>query len=108
MSGQEFEDLVAKLFLTMGYNTTITPVSGDQGIDIIAENDRIKIGIQAKRNSTQVSNQAVQEAVAGKVFYNLDRVMVVTNNYYTSSAKELAKANHVQLWDQDEIISRLS
>lgn len=46
-------------------------------------------------------NSAVQEAVVGKSYYHCDKVVVITNNYFTPSAKELAQSNDVILWDRD-------
>lgn len=100
MSGVEFEKYIAKIFESMGYHTTLTPATGDQGIDIIAQKKDIKIGIQTKCYSSTVGNFAVQEAVAGKLYYNLDKVMVITNNYFTPAAKQLAQVNNVILWDR--------
>lgn len=103
MSGLEFEQFVAELFEKKGYKAEITKASGDQGIDVIAEKGGKRIGIQAKCYSGTVGNSAIQEAVAGKQFYNCDKVMVVTNNYFTSSAIELASANEVILWNRDTL-----
>lgn len=100
MSGQEFEQAVAEIFKSMGYQVTMTPTTGDQGIDIIAVRNGIRIGIQAKCYTGKVSNSAVQEVVAGKQYYNLNRCMVVTNSTFTSAAVALAKANNVTLWDR--------
>lgn len=101
MSGQEFENFVALLFSKMGYETEVTKASGDQGIDIIAEKNGKKIGIQAKCYSATVGNSAIQEVVAGINFYNLNKAIVVTNNYFTQSALQLAEANNVVLWDRN-------
>ena len=100
MSGQEFEQAIAKIFKNMGYQVTMTPTTGDQGIDIIAVRNGIRIGIQAKCYTGKVGNSAVQEVVAGKQYYNLNRCMVVTNSVFTSAAVALAKANNVTLWDR--------
>ena len=100
MDGAEFEKCIARLFTNMGYKTEITKHSGDQGIDVIARKNGESIGIQAKRYKGKVSNSAVQEVSAGKQFYKVDRVMVITNNEFTPSAKELAEANDVELWDR--------
>ena len=70
-------------------------------VNVIAEKGDKKIGIQAKCYSGTVGNSAVQEAVAGKSFYHCDKVVVITNNFFTSSAKELAQSNDVILWDRD-------
>ena len=100
MNGAEFEQFVANLFNKMGYDATVTKHSGDQGIDVLAEKNGTKIGIQAKCYSGSVGNSAIQEAVAGKSYYRVDKVIVVTNNFFTPSAIELAQVNDVILWDR--------
>lgn len=103
MNGSQFENFIALLFKHMGYNTTVTPASGDQGIDIIAENGSEKIGIQAKRYSNVVPNSAIQEVVAGIAYHNCNKGMVVTNNAFTKSAVTLAKSNDIILWDRQKL-----
>ena len=107
MSGTEFEEFVSTLFRQMGYNTKITQTTGDQGIDVIAVKNGVKLGIQAKCYTNTVGNSAVQEAVAGKGYYSCDKVMVITNNYFTSSASSLAQSNNVVLWDRDFLKMKL-
>ena len=80
MTGTEFEEFIALLFKKMGYSSQVTKQSGDQGIDVIAIKNNTRIGIQAKCYSNAVGNAAIQEAVAGKSFYNCDKTVVVTNN----------------------------
>lgn len=101
MNGKEFEEFVYELYLRMGYSVEITKQSGDQGIDVIAEKKGMRIGIQAKCYSGTVGNSAVQEAVAGKTFYKCNKVLVITNNYFTPSAVELANTNNVILINRD-------
>ena len=108
MSGYEFEEFIAELFKKMGYKTSVTKSSGDQGIDVIAEKTDVKFAIQAKCYSKPVSNHAIMEAVAGKKFYNADKVMVITNSTFTSAAKTLAKSNCVILWDRHELINKIN
>lgn len=100
MTGVEFEDFIAKLFIKMGYSAYTTKTSGDQGIDVIAEKNGTQYGIQCKCYANAVSNSAIQEVVAGKQLYHLDKLIVITNNYFTKSAQELAHANNVILWDR--------
>lgn len=101
MNGSEFEHFVCELYKKMGYKAEVTKQSGDQGLDVIAEKGDKRIGVQAKCYSGTVGNSAVQEAVAGKSYYHCDKVVVITNNYFTPSAKELAQSNDVILWDRD-------
>ncbi len=100
MTGLEFEEFIAKLFIKMGYSANTTKGSGDQGVDVIAEKHGVKYGIQCKCYANAVGNSAIQEVVAGKQFYNLDKLLVITNNCFTKSAQQLARANKVILWDR--------
>lgn len=103
MTGFEFEDFIGYLFGKMGYKVVVTQKSNDQGIDIIAQDNFAKIGIQAKCYSSTVGNKAIQEAVAGKSYYKCDKVLVITNNYFTKSAIQLAQCNGVGLIDKEEL-----
>lgn len=108
MSGLEFENFTASLFSRLGFKVNVTKASGDQGIDIIAEKDGKKFGIQAKCYSSTVSNRAIQEVVAGINHYNLDKGIVVTNNFFTDSAITLAKTNNIILWDRNILKEKMS
>lgn len=100
MAGHDFERFVGSLFSRMGYKVEVTKGSGDQGIDVIAEKDGRKFGIQTKCYGSAVNNKAIQEAAAGIRHYRLDKGIVVTNNYFTDSAVELAASNGIILWDR--------
>lgn len=109
LDGYGFERFCADILAKNNfYNIELTPGSGDQGIDVIAYKDGIKYGIQCKRYSSDVGNSAVQEAFSGKVFYNCHVAVVLTNRYFTHSAKELAEKNGVLLWDRDKLDSMIS
>lgn len=109
MSGQEFEDMLIEVLLpSEGYiNINGTSYTGDYGVDIVAETNGIKCAIQCKRFNSKVSIKAIQEIVAGKKHYRCDKAIVITNNYYTKNAKELAFDNKVELLDRDDIIKMI-
>lgn len=104
MEGHDFEYYCADLLKNNGfYNVNVTQGSGDQGIDVLAEKGGVKYGIQCKCYSKDIGNKAVQEAFAGKTFYHCHVAAVLTNRYFTRSAKELASINQVLLWDRDQL-----
>lgn len=104
MGGYEFEVFMQHVCEQLGYSVYRTKSSGDQGADLIlTSKDRTKIAVQIKRYSGKVSNGAVQEVVASKGFYKCTEGRVVTNSYFTNSAKQLAKANDIDLIDRDEL-----
>lgn len=104
LTGHQFEEYCGRLLKDMGFsNINVTVASGDQGIDILASMGTTAYGFQCKNYISVVGNKAVQEALAGKVFYKVDRVGVITNNYFTNSAKKLATEGNVELWDRDTL-----
>lgn len=104
MEGHAFEYYCADILDKNGFsNIEVTKGSGDQGIDIIAYKDGIKYGIQCKCYASDIGNKAVQEAFAGKTYYGCHVAAVLTNRYFTKSAKELAETNGVLLWDRDKL-----
>ena len=105
LSGFEFEEYTKILLENLGYeNVYITPSSKDFGIDVIAEKDGIKYGIQCKNYKEQLSNKCVQEALSGKEYYKCHIGVVLTNSYFTPHAIEQAKKTGILLWDRDTLI----
>lgn len=104
MSGFEFEQYCYFLLLNSGYDSAVTTNDGpDQGVDVIATKNKEKYAIQCKRWNKKVGNKAIQEIYAGKDYYQLQHAMVITNHYFTDSAKQLAKKLNVHLWDRDTL-----
>ena len=104
LNGTEFEILIYRLFDAMGYKVEHTGKSGDQGGDIIINKGTERTVIQAKRYLKQaVGNNAVQEAVAAKNYYNCNGAMVVTCSSFTPEAISLAKVNNVHLIGKKEL-----
>lgn len=101
LEGILFEKFLGEIYENMGYQIEYTPTTGDQGIDIICRKNGQRIGVQAKRFSKNVSNSAVQEALGGKIFYQLDEVYVVTNSAFTKSARDLADRTNINLVDRE-------
>lgn len=107
-NGLEFENFFAKLLDKLGfYDIKVTSGSGDYGIDVLATSDDIVYGFQCKLYSDAVGNKAIQEAYSGKVHYNCNVVIVVTNNYFTNQAVLQAKETNVLLWNRNTLIKKL-
>ena len=85
-------------------NINQTKLSGDDGIDIIAEKEGINYGFQCKCYSSPVGIKAVQEAFTGAKMYNCDIAVVITNNSFTPQAIHAAKQTRVRLWDRSKLI----
>ncbi len=103
MSGMEFEHYLKAHFENLGYKVNLTANTGDFGADLICKKDNETTLVQAKRYKKQVGIEAVQQIAAAKAYYKADKLMVVTNSFFTNAAKELARANNVELCDRTNI-----
>jgi Restriction endonuclease/Protein of unknown function (DUF2510) len=117
MSGVEFENFVAGLYRSRGFEAEITKASGDFGADLIVaaqgglrrsewdptryESDgwSNRMAVQCKRYSGAVGVRSVTEVIAGKGMYDCPRAAVVTNSTFTAQARQLAEAHSVELID---------
>ena len=97
ISGEHYETYCRNLLQAQGWHVDATPVTGDQGADLIADADGCRVIVQCKFYSKPVGNKAVQEAHAALGFHAGDHAVVVSNASFTRSAKQLADANGVLL-----------
>lgn len=108
MEGHEFEYFCAELLRNRGFlEVEVTKGSGDYGIDILAEKDGVTYAIQCKCYSDPVGIKAVQEAYAGRDFYDRMVGAVLTNQYFTTPAVETAKKLKILLWDRGYLESMM-
>lgn len=100
MDGHEFEYFCADLLERRGFvEVEVTRGSGDYGVDILAEKDGVTYAVQCKRYTAPVGVKAIQEAYAGRDYYDRMVGAVMTNQYFTAPAVEAAKKLKILLWD---------
>ncbi len=101
MDGRDFEYYCAELLANRGFqDIEVTKGSGDYGVDILAEKEGITFAIQCKHYTSPVGVKAVQEAYAGRDYYDCMVGAVLTNQYFTTPAVEAAKKLKILLWDR--------
>ena len=109
MGGVIFEQYCASLLNALGSfhlsSFSLTPAKADYGADIIIETAyEERICVQCKRSNSKVGVDAVQEVVASKNYYEADKCVVITNNYFSPNACDLAVKNGVLLIDRDRLL----
>ena len=108
MEGHEFEYFCADILKQKGFvDVEVTRGSGDYGIDILAEKEGVTYAIQCKRYAAPVGVKAIQEAYAGRDYYDRMVGAVMTNQYFTAPAVEAAKKLKILLWDGGYIESMM-
>ena len=106
MKGVEFENACAEILHANGYrNIIITQESRDYGVDILCDDGKFRYAVQCKRYSGRVGLNAVQQVDSGYRYYCCHKAMVMTNNYYTQQAIDLARRNGVTLIDRDDLLT---
>ena len=107
MEGHDFEYYCADILRDNGFiEVEVTKGSGDFGADILAEKDGVTYAVQCKCYDKPIGVKAVQEVYAGRDYYGRMVGAVMTNQYFTQPAVELAKKLNIMLWDRDYISDR--
>lgn len=99
----EFEQWCETQLNKSGWRAERTKNGADQGADIIAEKDGLRVAVQCKLYARPVGNGAVQEAFASKQFYRTNLAAVISNSGFTPSARQLATTTGVVLLSHTEI-----
>lgn len=108
MEGHDFEYFCAALLRKKGFlEVEVTKGSGDYGIDILAEKDGVTYAIQCKCQAVPVGVKAIQEAYAGRDYYDRMVGAVMTNQYFTTPAVDAAKKLKILLWDRGYLDSMM-
>ena len=103
-TGREFEIFMVDLFEKLGYSTTVTNRSKDHGCDMMLQQGEYRIAVQAKRSESELNFTSVQRALDSLKKYHAQLAIVVTNNKFISSAKQLAKIKNVALIDRKKLL----
>ena len=101
--GIRFENQCMEILKQNGWDVKETPNTGDQGVDLIASIDNLRICIQCKNHKKVIGNKAVQEISAGRSYWKGTHAVLVSISGFTKSAQKLAKANRVKLISDSEL-----
>ncbi|MBU3173372.1 restriction endonuclease [Clostridium estertheticum] len=108
MSGEEFELFLLAHYKNLGYKGRTTPKTNDYGADLVLTKDGKVIVVQAKRWNYKVGIEAVQQIIDAKTYYNADKCIVTTTNYFTPNAVNLASSANVSLCDRTKLLDIMS
>lgn len=97
MDGVAFEGYVAARLRRAGWRVKLTPAVGDYGVDLIAEKGGQCVAVQCKRYGKSVGVAAVQQVVSGSRHHGCTHSIVVSNQEFTSGARQLAHTHGCQL-----------
>lgn len=100
MTPKQYEDYIGALFAQKGYTVTVSPLSNDWGIDVIAIKDSEKIGIQAKmygESSRSVNRRVIMELYGASAYQDCNRAILATNGDILPDAIEVANKLGIEI-----------
>ncbi|MFQ5502697.1 MAG: DUF2034 domain-containing protein [Phycisphaerae bacterium] len=104
LSPLEFERQVAGLYTRLGYHTTVTPGSGDGGIDIVMYNAAEKIIVQCKRHRNPIGPAVVRELYGSLSASNAQSAILICTGGFTKGVYQFARDKPISLLDIDGIL----
>lgn len=102
-AGDALEIVCEDILKSIGWSVRRVGGSGDQGVDLVAEKNSLRVAIQCKNYSTPVGNSAVQEVLAGKIYEEADYAVLVASSTYTPAAIQLAQKSNVILLHSSDV-----
>lgn len=102
---QDMENIVGELFEKKGYVVTITPPTGDFGIDVEARNDNESIGIQVKHWNNDVGYEDLAKTLGSSMGKYNKSIIINTKSGFTSQAwqKQSEMPYVLELWDSTKL-----
>lgn len=100
MPAAEFEKMIARLLTAMGFeDVTVTPYSGDKGIDIrgtlvVGESIRTRMAVQVKKWKNNVQAPVVQQ-VRGSLSTHEQGLIITTSDFSQGAVAEAKQADKI-------------
>ena len=97
---EEYEEYVAGIFQKRGYETVVTPLSGDWGIDVIAIKGEEKIAIQAKmfgHTSRKVNRTVVMQLYGAMAYQDCTKAVIATDGELLDDAVLVANKLGIEI-----------
>lgn len=107
MTNQEFQDFFTEVFHYVGYDTLQSMEEGDKDWKTVGSKNGVTAVILADKSSEPVGSDVVRLAIKHKKTLRLHKAFVITSHTFTSSARALAEANEITLWDRDVIREKI-
>jgi HJR/Mrr/RecB family endonuclease len=108
LSGYQFEHAMAKVFRTEGYEATVTPGSGDGGVDIWLKRNGITIAVQCKAHKKPVGPSIIRELHGVIHNFGTDKGILICPSGFTKGVYEYVKGKPLILMDIDDILAYVS
>ncbi len=108
LDGKQFEKELVGLLKQIGYDATLTPYSGDGGVDIIVREATKRIVVQCKAHRNYISPGVVRELYGTMIHEKADEGWLVTTSGFYSGARAFAHDKPIKLITIQQLLNRVS
>lgn len=107
MEQDEFVAYTANLYKRLGYFIDLLKSKDELGCDIIVRKKQDIICIKCVSGAEEIGILPLQQVYGSMNLYKANKCMLITTGTYSEKAKQFAKANHVNLIDQQELLKKI-
>lgn len=104
MEQDEFVAYTASLYKRLGYFIDLLKSKDELGCDIIARKKQDVICIKCIVGTDEIDILPLQQVYGSMNLYKANKCILITAGTYSEKAKQFAKANHVELIDQQRLL----
>ena len=108
LNGKQFEKELAGLLKQLGYGVSLTPYSGDGGVDIFIMEGTKHIVVQCKAHNNYISPGVVRELYGTMIHQKADEGWIVTTSGFYSGARKFGHDKPIKLITINELLNRRS
>ena len=101
MDRTQFVIYVARLFSRKGYQVKLTPVIDNHDIDMLVEKMGTVIAVSCLLANRVLGKEDIVRVRDGRMYYNVNNCMALTNMYFDRSALEYAQVERMSLVDRN-------
>jgi len=104
LSGVAFERELEKLFSLMGYKVTLTPSTGDGGVDLLLRKDHTLTIVQCKAHAGRIPISVARELSASMVDFQADDAIIACFDGVTRPVAEYIQTRRMSVLDLNAIL----
>ena len=97
LGGIEFERELGKLYGARGYQVEFTPVSGDQGVDLILRKNGKTTVIQCKAQKRPASPNVIRDLYGSMLHHKADNAILACTGGFSGNVVKFARGKPIEL-----------
>jgi len=91
LTGDEFEEILVKLYRKKGFHVIKSKTGPDQGVDLMVRKGKRSILIQAKNLKQKVGNKVILETAGARQMQDATFALVICTSHFTKPATEVIR-----------------